>query len=66
MTATRITAKEAIERLGESRTTVYNLCATGVLEKVYIGKGTRNFRITIASIERYEASQSHDPIEVAP
>lgn len=64
MTATQVTAQVAGEMLGLSRTSVYDLCADGKLEKKYIGKGTRNFRITVESIERYVASLESDPVEV--
>ena len=64
MSALMVTAKEAQEMLGLSDTKVYALAADGKLEKKYIGKGTRNFRITVESIERYVASLDSDPVEV--
>lgn len=64
MNALLVTVKEAQEMLGLSDTKVYELAKKGRLEKKYIGKGTRNFRITVASIERYVDNLSVDPIEV--
>lgn len=58
----RVADVEAV--LGLSRTTVYSLAADGVLKKAYIGKGTRNFRITAESVEAYRAGLSQDPVEV--
>ena len=62
MTPLLVTAKEAGEILSLSSTEVYDLAAKGKLEKRYVGKGTRNFRLTYASLEAYAASLSQDPI----
>ena len=64
MTADLLRVADVEKMLGLSRTTVYALAADGVLKKAYIGKGTRNFRITVESIEAYRKSLSQDPIEV--
>lgn len=57
-----VTVKEASELLSLSSTEVYDLAAKGLLEKRYVGKGTRNFRLTYASLEQYAGSLSQDPI----
>lgn len=57
-----VTAGDACRILAISQSKVYELAANGQLEKRYFGKGTRNFRITYASLERYAASLSPDPV----
>ena len=44
---------DAAEYLSLDKSTVYELCAKGDLEKRYVGKGTRNFRIPFESIEAF-------------
>lgn len=52
-----VTAKEAAGIVGLSLPLIYELSTDGgPLERRYVGKGTRNFRITYASLERYVAS----------
>lgn len=58
-----VTVKEAEAVLALSSTKIYELAAKGVLEKKYVGKGTRNFRLTYASLERYAEALQQDPIE---
>lgn len=60
-----VTVKEAEAFLALSSTKIYELAANGVLEKKYVGKGTRNFRLTYASLQRYADQLSQDPIEEA-
>lgn len=60
-----VTVREAQDILKLSSTKVYELAATGVLVKKYVGKGTRNFRLEYASLERYVAGLSQDPVEEA-
>lgn len=57
-----VTVAQACDLLGVKSTTVYDLAANGVLEKRYIGKGTRNFRLTYASLERYVDELPRDPV----
>lgn len=65
MTPLMVSVADTQKILGLSSTKVYELAADGVLVKRYVGKGTRNFRIEYASLERYVASLSQDPIEAA-
>lgn len=58
-----VTVKEAEAFLALSSTKVYELAANGTLEKKYVGKGTRNFRLTYASLVRYAEALSQDPVE---
>ncbi len=58
-----VTAREAADVLSVDLMTVYRLCSAGDLEKRYIGKGTRNFRIPYASLRAYAASLPRDPVE---
>lgn len=61
-----VTAKEAAGLIGVSTVAIYDLARDGgPLEKKYIGKGTRNFRITYASLERYVAGLPSEPLEEA-
>ncbi|MFO6453095.1 MULTISPECIES: helix-turn-helix domain-containing protein [unclassified Aeromicrobium] len=57
-----VTAEEASKLLSVSLSMVRNLAADGVLERQYIGKGTRNYRVTFASLERYADSLPIDPV----
>ena len=61
MTPILVTAADASTALAISITKVRELADAGVLDKRYIGKGTRNYRITYASVEAYAASLSQDP-----
>lgn len=56
---------EAADILGLTDREVYELASGGKLEKRYIGKGTRNFRISAESIERYAANLPTEPVEEA-
>lgn len=59
-----VTAKDAAGLLGVSTVAVYELAADGgPLDKRYIGKGTRNFRITYASLEQYVAALPSEAAE---
>lgn len=58
-------AAEAADILGLTEREVYVLAAAGRLEKRYIGKGTRNFRIPLASIEAYAEGLPTEPVEEA-
>lgn len=53
MTKILVTAREAADMLSIGLTKVYELAANGDLEKRYIGKGTREFRIPVDSIHAY-------------
>lgn len=55
-------ANKVADVLDVSVMSVYELAASGVLEKRYIGEGTRNFRITYASLKAYVDSLSADPV----
>jgi hypothetical protein len=57
-----VSVTDAAKTLAISTAQVYALAAEGRLEKRYIGKGTRNFRLTYKSLERYAASLSQDPV----
>lgn len=57
-----VTVPEAARILAISTSEVYSLAAEGQLEKRYIGKGTRNFRLTFKSLQKYAASLSQDPV----
>lgn len=58
-----VTAKEVAELLGVSTFVVYELASDGgPLERRYIGKGTRNFRLTYESVERYVAGLPTEPV----
>lgn len=58
-----VTAREAADMLGVGVTTVYDLAAAGDIEKKYIGKGTRNFRLTYASLESYVDGLPSEPAQ---
>lgn len=57
-----VTAEEAAKLTGLSKSTIRDLAATGRIEKRYIGKGTRNYRIMYASLVAYADSLSIDPV----
>lgn len=57
-----LTVADAADTLSLSLAETYKLAAEGKLEKRYIGKGTRNFRLTYESLERYAAGLSQDPV----
>lgn len=57
-----VSVTDAARALSLSTAKVYALAAEGQLEKRYIGKGTRNFRLTYKSVEKYAASLSPDPV----
>lgn len=56
-----VTVAEAAHILALSPARVYGLANDGTLEKRYIGKGTRNYRITYTSCQRYSDGLSQDP-----
>lgn len=56
-----VTVAEAANLLALSPARVYGLANDGVLEKRYIGKGTRNYRLTYDSLVDYANGLSHDP-----
>ena len=63
MTPILVTAKQAGEILALSTTVIYDLAAKGKLEKKYVGeKGSRNFRLTYASVVAYADSLDSDPV----
>lgn len=62
MTPILVTVTDAAQTLALSTAKVYALAAEGQLEKRYIGKGTRNFRLTYESVEKYAAGLSQDPV----
>jgi excisionase family DNA binding protein len=55
-----VNSAEAATILAVSEKVVRDLANDGVLEKRYIG--SRNYRITYASLERYVDSLSQDPV----
>lgn len=57
-----VTVAEACAVVAQSDNKVRALANDGVLEKRYIGKGTRNYRITYESLQRYVDSLSQDPV----
>lgn len=58
-------AEEAAYILGLPKHTIYTLSAgdDAVLERRYIGKGTRNFVITYESVERYFNGLPTEPVQ---
>lgn len=60
-----VTAREAADMLSIGLTDLYNLAAAGHVEKRYIGKGTRKFRIPVASLQAYADALPVDPVEEA-
>lgn len=61
MTPILVTVNDAASILALSTKTIYDLAAGGELEKKYVGKGARSFRLTYASVEKYADSLSSDP-----
>ena len=59
------TVAEAADALGVTENFVYTLCRKGALEKRYIGKATRNFRIPADSLEGYVAALPTEPKDAA-
>lgn len=59
-----VSVAEASEVIAQSEWIVRDLAKRGILEKRYVGKGTRNYRITYASLVKYVESLSIDPIPV--
>lgn len=55
------TAKDAALRTSLSVWEVRRLCKIGVLERRYIGEGSRSYRITAASVERYIDNLPSEP-----
>lgn len=53
-----LTTCEAADRIGVPTSTVYDLAAAGTLERRFIGKGTRMFRLTLASVDDYRRARS--------
>lgn len=60
-----VTANEAAQMLSVSTKVIYDLAAAGDLEKRYIGAGTRNFRIPVASLQAYADNLPIDPVSEA-
>ena len=56
------TVRDAATAMSISTDSVYDLCSTGLLERRYIGKGTRNFRIPAGSLLAYVESLPIDPL----
>jgi hypothetical protein len=56
-----VSVREATDALSLSTAQVYELAAPGTLEKRYIGKGTRNFRLTAESLRAYAESLPTEP-----
>lgn len=56
---------EAAEILSLTEREVYELASKGVLEKRFIGKGTRNYRIPAASLEEYARDLPTEPKDAA-
>jgi hypothetical protein len=50
--------------LAISEDRVRTLAKTGILERRFIGKGTRNYRIVYTSLEKYAAGLPKDPVPV--
>ncbi|MGH3501359.1 MAG: helix-turn-helix domain-containing protein [Nocardioidaceae bacterium] len=65
MTKILVTAREAADMLSVNVTEVYSLAASGALEKRYVGKGTREFRIPVESVEAYVAGLPTEPVEAS-
>jgi excisionase family DNA binding protein len=57
-----VTTAEAAVILAVSEDRVRSLAKTGVLERRFIGKGTRNYRILYSSLQRYVDGLSQDPV----
>lgn len=68
MTAPKLLVKvaEAADMLSVSEREVYRLMADGNLERRYIGKkGSRNYRITVESLQAYVDGLSTEPAEAS-
>ena len=57
-----VSVNEAAEMLSLTPRLVYELAANNRLEKRYVGKGTRNFRIPVTSLQAYVDSLPIDPV----
>lgn len=51
-----VTVAEAADLLSIDVRSVYRLTSEGVLERRYVGKGTKQFRIPVAALREYAAS----------
>lgn len=58
-------AAEVAQMLSLTEREVYELASAGKLEKRYIGKGTRNFRISAESVEAFAANLPTEPVAEA-
>ncbi len=56
------TVKDAQTRSSLSRGELRRLCNAGILERRYVGEGTRFYRITAESLDRYIANLPADPV----
>lgn len=56
---------EVAEILSLSEREVYELASKGVLDKRFIGKGTRNYRIPAESVADYASSLPTEPEDAA-
>lgn len=63
MNVQTVTAKNACERLGICRTSLYGLCKAGQIRTIKIGK--RGIRIPVAEIERFINEQLSDEADQA-
>lgn len=61
MTKLLLRAAEVAALLSITEREVYELASGGALEKRYIGKGTRNFRIPFASVKSYADGLPTEP-----
>lgn len=59
-----VTAAEACRVLSLSDHQVRDLVKKGTLVRAFIGKGTRNYRITYDSLVAYKDGLSQDPVSV--
>lgn len=57
-----VTAREAAQMLSVGVLVIYRLAAEGKLEKRYIGRGTRHFRIPVESVRHYAETAPRDPV----
>ncbi len=60
-----VTAREAAQMLSVSVEEVWDLAASGRLERRYIGKGTQYYRIPVESLKAYADSLPTDPVEAS-
>ncbi len=56
----RLTVRQASERLGVAASTVYLLCARGLIRHVRIGAGRGTIRIPEEALAAYERSRTVD------